>query len=196
MRNLNEAKWYPAGLDEFGKKEIDDFILSKKRYLFLDIDGVLTSSDHCLLLGYAPSVRLYLGENKKQELTVAEFSPIAVKLIQKLQVNCNADIILHSTWRTDFSLGELNAVFPFTIHATTDGGSRNERIADYILENKLNIEDVAVIDDYPCAASYDVVNLQPRWEKVDCHLGFTGYNYISILEKFGIKRIDLPTIIF
>src|SRR5690606_37564996 len=94
-----------------GKKEIDDFILSKKRYLFLDIDGVLISTDHCVLLGYVPSPILYLDENKKQELTVTEFSPVAVKLIQKLQVNCNADIILHSTWRTDFSLRVLNAVF-------------------------------------------------------------------------------------
>lgn len=188
--------WYPRDLDDAAKKQVDDFILSKKRYLFLDIDGVLISAGRCIALGYLPTPSMFTGERKRRDLNINEFCPTAVKLIQRLQVNVNAEIILHSTWREDFSLEEFNAVFPFTVSAITGDGDRTERVCNYITDNGLAIEDVAIIDDASFREKDSTINLKDRWQRVDSNLGFTGYDFNDIVQKFGIVRVDLPVFLF
>ena len=66
-------------------------------YIFLDIDGVLTSA------------RLHVATRKTGVWSA--FDPVAVSFLEKLVVKWPAEIIISSTWRNLFTKDQFNMLF-------------------------------------------------------------------------------------
>jgi len=117
-------------------------------YIFLDFDGVLYTSTYNLLLN---------SENKKDKDKFGYlFDPKCIQNLNKIVDECDAKIIISSTWRQN-GLDYLNGLFKHRkiegeIVGVTPLGtidklffSRCEEISSYIKTN--NVKEYIIIDD-------------------------------------------------
>ena len=128
------------------------------KIIFLDIDGVLATTKE-----YGKSRHKFHAKyNEAKELNIPySYNPGCVKIFNEIIEQTNADIVITSDWRLNWSLSELNYIFKFNginklpIDVTNDNPvslsdntrNRASEIREYVNENK--IENYIVIDDLP-----------------------------------------------
>lgn len=113
-----------------------------KNYIFLDIDGVLTST------------RVHLAAGKRG--IWASFDPVAVSFLEKICNKWPAEIIISSTWRAMFQRHDWDHLFGLsnlenyihqqwrTGHA---GGDRPEEVSDWLRDHGGSEYNYLILDD-------------------------------------------------
>jgi len=121
--------------------------LKQKKYLFLDIDGVLNSFDDYNTTGneFIKNLKNISFVTSKKQMSI----------LNKIVEEYNPTIILSSYWRTRYSLEELNNIFRennfvgkisgITSKKGEEHKDRWNQIKQYIDENKVN--DFIILDD-------------------------------------------------
>lgn len=115
----------------------------KKRYLFLDIDGVLNFSSHYEKLA---------KEGKTFEPHwLRDFNPDCVRRVNEILKETGADLVVSSSWRLD---SNLKAIFeavglPTTFHRTPFcwGEDRGEEIEEFLYLGTIDWRGYCILDD-------------------------------------------------
>ena len=160
------------------------------KFIFLDIDGVLNSSNS---LEYNPSINYSLIHNGidgstfyeyNYELSKLDSKPI--QLINSLVEQTKSEIIISSDWRLGYSVGQLINFFArraatFKLHGMTPrivGGNRPEEIEEYLDPFKdkrhFNLKYVILDDD------------RKYFRKSKCK-----DNFIHIDKNIGLTQKDI-----
>lgn len=131
--------------------------MSKKKYIFLDIDGVLTTNKEIML----NRTKFQTKYPEAKELHIPyPFNPDCVKIFNEIIEETDAKIVLSSDWRHHWDLEELDKIFKFnkvikSPEATTGFSKRklsssleddrSWQIKNYVLAHKL--KNWVAIDD-------------------------------------------------
>ena len=130
---------------------------NRKRILFLDIDGVM-----CTFGEYTRNrAKFWKKYEEARELQMPySFNPGCVKVLNEILAITNADIVLTSDWREDYSLQALDNIFKFNkvIKSPIDvteviSGKLIEKVKNRAKEidiyiQKHNIENYVIVDDF------------------------------------------------
>jgi hypothetical protein len=157
-------------------------------FVFTDIDGVLSTS------------KQYFMKNLHHKYQCYKFDPECSKIYNDIINEMNANIVLTSDWREQFSINEMNDIFhwsgighnisDFTISLMGILYSRNEELAECraheILEyvNRFKIRKFVVVDD---------LDLSPWLENnfVQCPRFGEGIKQTGIKEKILNKFLSI-----
>lgn len=113
-----------------------------KKFIFLDIDGVLNSWRTCAHTGQYPH-----SFNEKER---AKFDWTAIGLVRTAAIRANAEVILSSSWRYYYKPEEAGDFLGIPIYRITPWSLKNQRwrgseIAEFLSENPC--EKYCIIDD-------------------------------------------------
>jgi hypothetical protein len=168
------------------------------KFLFLDIDGVLNSDvymasseylDECKAIGVDP-----VGFEVVSKAHFLHIDPAAVKLVNSLVDKSGVKVILSSTWRTRYSIVEMNAMLAgrgatFKIEAVTPAKmSRRPRehdIAAFLTNTKsqgITPEAFVIIDDINEFSKYTKQFVQTTEAN-----GITQENVDQALNILGVE---------
>ena len=117
-----------------------DINYSKRKVIFLDIDGVL-----------ATERTQQIEKRKWYNEKAYPFEPKSIKSLNQILEKVDTDIVLTSDWRRVFSLVEIDKVFKFNKLEQSPNDyskvlhNRDKEIRDYVKENKLS--KFVIIDD-------------------------------------------------
>lgn len=151
-----------------------------KKFIFLDIDGVLNSQNK-------------IEKNKKYKHNQSnDIDPILVKVLNKLIKESDCEIVISSSWRV-LGIDLLNSIFEEvgickSIYGLI-GYTRSDRgidIKNYIYKN--NIENYVVIDDDMCTIIGHIPNT--RLCPIDFNIGISDINIsrcVSILNGIEVS---------
>lgn len=145
-------------------------ILKQKKYLFLDIDGVLNSFDDYNMTGNE-----FIKNLKNISFVTSEKQ---MSILNKIVEEYNPTIILSSYWRTRYSLEELNNIFRENGFAgkisgmtSKEGEEHKDRwnqIKQYIDKNK--VKDYIILDDEEITRADRKIN---NFVKTNSYVGLT-----------------------
>lgn len=143
-----------------------------KKYIFLDIDGVLASEE---------------SSNTDKSLWYNEFAypfdSVCVHYLNEILNKSDADIILTSDWRKVYDLDELDLIFKFNkvikspVSVTKSVGDRNREIELYIQEN--SIDNFCILDDM------ELETFSGKFVRCISKSGITEKEYLKVLEIFN-----------
>jgi len=147
------------------------------KIIFLDIDGVLNSSNF-----------LYKKNKKKNgERALNQIDPKTIKLLNKIIEITNAKIVISSAWRILYSVEEITRFLKYhklvgeIIDETPKGisGKRGDEIQDWLNHNtkKYNIESFAIIDD-----NSDMVHLKHKLIQTKFETGLLKEHIEKVIE--------------
>jgi hypothetical protein len=146
-----------------------------QRILFLDIDGVLNSERSCLAFGGYP--------HSFAEAEIARFDPVALSMVRKLCAKAECSIVLSSSWRTMFTVGEAASALKLPIVAATpDYGStfsRADEIAGWLAANP-GVTKYAIVDDM--ALDWPDSTHGANFVQTNPDIGLTAANYRHLLR--------------
>jgi hypothetical protein len=150
-----------------------------KNYLFLDIDGVLTSA------------RVHVASQKPG--TWAAFDPVAVNFLEKVVDKWPAEIVISSTWRRIydrydweglFGLSNMTRYFHQNWRTGLDGPKRTHEIAEWLVAHGGPEYNYIILDD----EDHSFTEEQKRhWVHTDSENGMTLENYSEILDKTQLR---------
>jgi hypothetical protein len=153
--------------------------LKQKKYLFLDIDGVLNSFDDYNMTG-----KEFLKNLKNISFVTSDKQ---MSLLNKIVEEYNPTIILSSYWRTRYSLKELNNIFRengfvgkisgVTSKEGEEHKDRWKQIKLYIEENK--VKDYIILDDEDITRTDEKIN---NFIRTDSYEGLTE-KHIKQIQK-------------
>jgi len=144
--------------------------------IFLDFDGVLNSARSAIAFGG-------YGE--------AQLDPVAVALVASLAKLADARVVVSSTWRLLYSLGDLRRILSNYSHALADrlvdatpsirSGHRGEEIEAWLTDN--GIPSYVILDD-----DNDMLPAQfANFVEVDAQYGFSVHDYNDARSILGVK---------
>lgn len=159
------------------------------RILFLDIDGVLNSDEWD-----------NTDKEGNKDFLEEQFDPKAVSLLNKLVKTLDVHIVLTSTWRLNFNLIEMNALFQKVglqknIHSFTPNllagighNTRGNEILKWCIDNESTIQtkalhytDYLILDD-----NKDFLLAQRNnFFRTDKKVGLTTAITDKIIKKFS-----------
>lgn len=151
-----------------------------KKFIFLDIDGVLNSTRSAIALG---GYGFFPGRNRMQGATdwvkEAKLDPIAVLLLERLVRNTDAAVVISSTWRIGSNVEEFQGLFKayvpdnvFNIIGmtpTTNRCHRGEEIDLWLTENSQPSDTYVILDD----DSDMLPEQRPFFVQTDYQIGLT-----------------------
>ena len=150
-----------------------------KKYLFLDIDGVLNSFND-----YNMSGKSFLENLHKLSFVLSNNQ---IKILNTIVKEYNPIIILSSYWRTRYSLEELNNIFKkngfigeisdVTNETGEEHKDRWKQIKSYIDEHK--IKDYIILDDEDITRKKEKIN---NFIRTDSYEGLTKNHLKEIRE--------------
>jgi hypothetical protein len=143
------------------------------KVLFLDIDGVLNSLRSALVHKGFPF-------NFKDHRD--RFDWIAVGLIRRVCIESGAQIVLSSTWRTQYTYDEVARELDLPIVGATPklNGPRGLEINAWLSEHS-EVESYVIVDD-----NADMLPEQGgRFVQTDMNEGLSFGNYAQIMRLFG-----------
>lgn len=153
-----------------------------KRYIFLDIDGVLATSHE-----YGYNNDKFISENEwARKLRISyPFNSICVNILNEIIKTTNAEIVITSDWKNYWSLIDLNIIFKMNgvlkspIYKTDDN-----KITDSRSENRMN-----EIYDFLKAKNMITIGYQPKcnWVVID-DLDFKSYFPESLKDRLFITH--------
>lgn len=148
--------------------------MSKRRIVFLDVDGVCNSLGSCLAFGN----------------TYDRFDPVSGGLLERAAVTLDFYVVLSSAWRTGhdvagckriFSDRRLRVIAERLIDKTGEGpGVRGNQIALWLTRNAAHVSEYVIIDD----DSDMLMHQLPRFIRTEHALGFRLPEYVKLLELF------------
>ncbi|HOY32200.1 MAG TPA: HAD domain-containing protein [Bacteroidales bacterium] len=113
---------------------------NEKAYIFLDIDGVLATKE-CF----------NIDKSLWYDAWAYPFNENCVKVLNKILLKTEAEIILTSDWRRIFEIDEMDKIFIFNkvikspVNYTLDLNDRDKEIREYVTREKLSR--FVIIDD-------------------------------------------------
>lgn len=150
--------------------------------IFLDIDGVLTSS------------RVYVATNEKiVGGTWGQFDPVAVQFLNHVCANYGYKVVISSTWRNHYDRSTIGAILKgngcrFKLHPNwkTDRfkGSRGEQIERWF-ENDKSVNHYIILDD-----DSDFSDEQRKYHVKTCGLNGMMLEHYSKLDKLCVSQRD------
>ena len=143
--------------------------------IFLDIDGVLCNPRSCLAVGNSDRGYTYLD-------------PIACLLIKKLCDECNARLVISSSWRMWFDKSAMAAILNANCLNLGDmilddhkfwrtknlNAFKGKEIEDWIKNSALNYINFVIIDN-----NNDIGNLSWAHVKTNAYDGIGYMNYLN-----------------
>lgn len=163
-----------------------------KKYIFLDIDGVLTTLYESMDLDNM----LYWKDNNwaKKMNVYYPFNETCVNILNSIIKETDAEIILSSDWKKHKTMEQLNVIFKNNgviktpIDITPDYRnqysnfeySRSIEIIHYIAENTIDINNIVVLDDLNLEMLFPP-KLRTRFIKT----------YDGLLGEYKSKILDL-----
>lgn len=163
-----------------------------KKYIFLDIDGVLTTLSESMVTDNL----LYWKDNSwAKNLNVHyPFNEDCVKILNDILKETGAEIILSSDWRKHKTLEQLDIIFknngviksPIDITPNYRNNysnfeyARSVEIVHYIAENTIDINNIVVLDDLNLEMLFPP-KLRTRFIKT----------YDGLLGEYKSKILDL-----
>lgn len=145
-----------------------------RKIIFADVDGVLNSYRTVVAFGNYPT----------RNDTTDNFDLVAVGLLREACKQCNAEIVLSSTWRMDKNWERLGETLNLSIVDRTPQlltGSRGEEIAMWLRDNL--VFEYLIIDD-----NNDMLKSQQKnFIHVDPKNGFSYENFKQTLEILGVE---------
>lgn len=163
-----------------------------KKYIFLDIDGVLTTISESM----DTDNLLYWKDNSwAKNLNVHyPFNEDCVKILNDILKETGAEIILSSDWRKHRTLEQLDIIFknngviksPIDITPNYRNNysnfeyARSVEIVHYIVENTIDINNIVVLDDLNLEMLFPP-KLRTRFIKT----------YDGLLGEYKSKILDL-----
>lgn len=164
-----------------------------RRCIFLDFDGVLNSVASTIAYHHlrGPSKTIYSESDR--------LDPIAIGLLKYLVDATDAEIVVSSTWRLNYSLQEFKEIFaqygwenaPF-VSKTIRGGInsvRGDEIKDWLDTRPASVavDSYVIIDD-----DSDMLDDQlSHFVNTNGAVGFTLKNLCHALHIFGVPNTDL-----
>lgn len=172
-----------------------------KFYMFLDLDGVMSPSNH--LIQIHNKLNKYELENQRKEMFSYInfmqhycFSYNAIQFLNDIYDSIPYNIVLTSTRRYEFSIAEWNTIFKINkikapIVGRTDKYSKTENhfiwredeIEKYITDYNLSEYPYIVIDDDVA----DLLNIKDHLINVNTDTGLT-MNYIQLILRLLILQ--------
>lgn len=152
------------------------------RLIFLDIDGVLNSTEYL-------NSEEYEDEFKLHKQVYANIDPDKIKLLNKLVEHSGALVVLSSDWRLSYSLEEMNyflkirgATFQISDKTPFSGNPiartpRGRDIQEYLDTICMKPESFVIIDDYS-----DMLHLKKYLVQTDRLVGITKEDIQKALE--------------
>lgn len=150
------------------------------KYIFLDIDGVFNSADYGNSIEYLTETS---GMSDAQVMLIAHHThldPKAIKVFDELVERSGAVVILSSTWRTHYSVDEMNEMLKgrgakFKISAATpvlfgklsSRIPRGKEIAEFLKKSE-KADSFVIIDDHD-----DMIHLKPHLVQTNVKHGLT-----------------------
>lgn len=146
--------------------------------IFLDFDGVLNSTRSAIAFGG-------YGE--------AQLDPVAVALVASLAKLADARVVVSSTWRLLYSLGDLRRILSNYSHALADrvtdatpslrSGHRGEEIEAWLTDN--GTPSYVILDD-----DADMLPSQLScFVRVDGQYGFSSPDFRKALGIFNLREL-------
>lgn len=142
--------------------------------LFLDIDGVMNSSKH----------RAYLNSIGVHEMIMRSFDPEAVVALNWLLNECDFSIVISSSWRSHWNMGELCE------HFIEQGVEQAERIIAYTpkLYSRRGIEIQKWLDGHH-PSKFVILDDDSDMEHLMSHLVKTDFaNGLTMKEAEEIRK--------
>lgn len=134
------------------------------KVLFLDIDGVLNSTDYYMRDEDIPDTRPY---------PLNEIDPLAVDLLNKIIKATGSKVVVSSSWRVLEGFDNLYERFgiqsPLCGKTPSIFGRRGKEILEY-LNSHPDIENYVILDDY------DFPDVELENEPLKSHFVQTNYN--------------------
>lgn len=154
--------------------------MKPRRFIFLDIDGVLNHDEWYKYLhdNYTPEARCNMGFNE------CNISPMSTQLLNQLK---GSEVVISSSWyyneSTVAGLKSAGLKLPIiggTIHKSLHDKSlcRGNDIASWFIDN--------IDKDPPCDA-YLKQSPDNKWFHTRCH-----YDFVNSVEKFIQEKGDTP----
>lgn len=163
--------------------------MTKRYVIFLDIDGVFTST------------RAHLGFARNEGELWSHFDPVALSFLNFLDENYDIDWVLMSTWvlgleksnptiyhwvMSSFRNAGFLGKFPYPNWKTQDPGKSETRahmVKKYLEAERLTYDDFIIIDD----TDYQFNRLlgSKRFVKMDSHDGILSKHMKNILSLVG-----------
>ena len=120
------------------------------KVIFLDIDGVI-----CLQKQFGSRLN---NKGKKQKRKADLFDKKAIKVLNQIIQESNAKVVLSSTWRTIFSIDEMNQLF-------SERGVEAE-IIDFTVNYEDNPEQHGNYRDYTINTPRRVIVMEDFWADI------------------------------
>lgn len=148
-------------------------------YIFLDIDGVLTSA------------RLHLATQKQGVWTA--FDPATVIFLEKVLAKWPAKLIISSSWRHIYPMHEFHMLFGTSNAANylhqnwctgSDGSRRADEIADWLSNHGGTDYNYLILDDEDHGFTDEQKN---HWIRTDPDNGMLFEHYCQILDKTQLR---------
>ena len=150
-----------------------EILLREDRVLFLDVDGVLNSSQ-------------YLKDRPRRTWPFGHIDPATVQLLNKVVRETGCKIVISSSWRVILTYRSIRGLlarrgFEFASHIadqTPRGGfeSRGMEIQAWLDEHP-EVSDFVIVDD-----DMDMAHLMPNLVKTSWHSGLTMRGAESIIK--------------
>lgn len=148
-----------------------------KRYLFLDVDGVLNNHRWSMARSGQPHEPDRVFDN--------QIDPACVFVLRELVDALEAEVVLSSTWRghTRTEAALARAGVPDWIGRTPqlDSRVRGHEIAYWMRENGVTADQVVILDD-----DDDMAHLLPRLVQTDAEFGLVAHDFVQVLALFGL----------
>lgn len=149
-----------------------------RKFLFLDIDGVLNSDEYFNEHHYLDNVKTLIKNGMDREIAayVGYIDPSKVELINKITVPTITKIVLSSSWRTCVKIKEIlkaaGIIRPlYDVTPYTTSRNRGQEIQDWLNRHADPEDTYLIIDD-----DNDILNSQTN------HLVQTDWRY-GLLEE-------------
>jgi histidinol phosphatase-like enzyme len=160
------------------------------KIIFLDIDGVLNSSDYVNSLPYLMETKDMSDAEIMLIAHHTHLDPLAIKVLNDLVKRSGAEVVLSSTWRAKYSVDEMNKMLKdrgaeFTISAATpilfgklsSRIPRGKEIAHYLKMLETQPDSFVIIDDHD-----DMIHLKPKLVKTSMKHGLTEADVEAALK--------------
>lgn len=161
------------------------------KYIFLDIDGVLNSSEYVMSMPYLLETA---GMSDAEVMLIAHHThldPLAIKILNDLVKRSGAEVILSSTWRGKYSPAEMTKMLKdrggeFEIKDSTpilfgkinsNRLPRGKEIVAFLQRLEVQPESLVILDDHD-----DMLHLKPLLVQTNIKVGLTTDDVEKALE--------------